>query len=212
MNHEVKLKLRNYAYGNTEPFSKLLKEVLPSLNDIEKKQILTECAMLATKHGNFSNLLLLIEQDKTILKEKESGIFRMSVDIESIIDFKKIIDYLFKEEYKDYIDVNALHNDFLKSCINKNKLAYIQYLIEDKQVNFNLNNERLLKTLVRNKDNVIFEYFVFNLMMPISEDLKEWFIENNYENQWNQISKRNLFINLDSHLKPKHKQIKVKKL
>lgn len=214
MNNEVKLKLKSYAYGDTEPLSTLLKEVLPSFSDSEKKKILTECAMLASKHGNFSNVILLIEQDKTILKEKESGIFRMTAKIESIVGFKKMIDYLFQEEYKEYINVNALHNDFLKSCINKNKLSYIQYLIEEKEVNFDLNNEVLLKTLLRNKDNVMFEYFVFDLMMPISNNmtLKEWFMENDYETQWNQINKRNLFINLDRNLKQKHTQIKVKKL
>jgi len=58
----------------------------------------------------------------------------------------------------------------------------------------------------------MFEYFIFDLKIPISNNLKDWFIENDYERQWNQINKRNLFMSLDNNLKQKHTQIKVKKL
>lgn len=213
MTNNLQLKISDIACEEIEISKQLLESfLLLKPNEHKKKKILTECAMLACKNGKIDNMALIIEKDLNILKEKECGIFRMSSEINSWIEFQKIIDYLFKKEYKKHINVNALEGAFLKECIKKNKLEQIQYLIEKKEVKFDLNNEILLKTLVRNKNNLMFEYFVFNLMIPVKENLKDWFIENEYENQWNQIKKRNLFISLDENLKEKNTQPKVKKL
>lgn len=177
------------------------------------KENLVNCAMLAIKMGEFKFLTYLLEQEKSILAEKESGIFRMTADIVDFIVFKNTIDYLFDKDKENHININAHDNGFLKEIIKKNKINYLEYIVDKHSKTFNLEDNLLFKILVRNQNKEVFDYFIFDLNMPVTEteDIKKWLLENDYEEQLIQIQKRNLFNQLQSDLKDKTFYIKAKK-
>lgn len=216
MNNEIKIKLKGYSAGNFTLLKELFEEFLVSynINYVETKKVLTECAMIASHHGCFENVQYLVSKDKTILYEKESGIFRMTAGIEIFNDFVKIIDYLFNDENKEYLNINTLYGGFLKECIIKEKLEHIKYIIEIHNGVFDFNNEIVIKTLVRNQNKEMFDFFIHELKLPIKENasLENWFLKNEHEDQWDKIKKRNLLLNLEDKLPEKNTLIKIKKI
>lgn len=184
----------------------------PLKNEI--KENLVTCAMLAIKEGKFKSLNYLIEKQESILSEKDSGIFRMTTEISSLEVFKNTIDYLFFKDKNNDININANDNGFLKELIKKDKIEYIQYVIEHHKKFFTLDDEILFKTLIRNKNKDMFNYFVFKLNMPIkdTDNLKVWLVENGYESELIKIQKRNLFNQLSNDLKEKNFNLKSNKI
>ena len=180
----------------------------------EVKENLVTCAMLAIKEGKFKSLNYLIEKQESILSEKESGIFRMTTEISSLEVFKNTIDYLFFKDRNNDININANDNNFLKELIKKEKIEYIQYVIEYHKKTFTLDDEIVFKTLIRNKNKDMFDYFVFKLNMPIkdTDNLKVWLLENDYESELIKIQKRNLFNQLSNDLKERNFNLKSNKI
>lgn len=192
---------------------KTLQQYLPQLNIDEKNKVLTQCAMLAAKHGILSNVKILVEQNPDILHQQQCGIFRMCAEIEHEEQFKCVIDYLLDTDKKHLINVNALESGFLRECIKRDKLDYIKYLIEDKNVTFDIENTTLIKTLLRYENDNILNYFIVDLKIPINiENVKNYMLENNHTEIFNKMNKCNMFIKLGKKLQNKNMSIKVNKI
>ena len=138
----------------------------------------------------------------------------MTTEISSLEVFQNTIDYLFFKDKNNDININANDNGFLKELIKKDKIEYIQYVIEYHKKFFTLDDEIVFKTLIRNKNKDMFDYFVFKLNMPIkdTDNLKVWLLENDYESELIKIQKRNLFNQLSNDLKEKKFNLKSNKI
>lgn len=212
LKEQVKSLLRQHACNQQIDFKATLKSCINYLDPEDKVEILTQCAMLASRHGILSHLKILIEENIDILKEKQSGIFRIAAEIEKVEDFKAIINYLLEVDKKSLINVNSLDGDFLKQCIKREKLEYIQYLIEDKQVVFDINSN-IIKTVLRNENHATLDYFVINLKIPVNiEQLTTWILDNNHTLALDKMNKCNMFIKLAQKLNNKNTIAKVKKI
>lgn len=210
---QIKSLLRQHSCVNNQELKILLTQYLPHLNISEKIEVLTQCAMLASRHGILSNLELLVKENPDILKEKQCGIFRVSAEIENIEDFKIMTDYLLESDKRHLIDVNALDSSFLKECIKREKLEYIQYLIEEKNIVFDFNNTTLIKTLLRYENIDILNYFIVDLKIPVEDkSLTDYMLENNYLDALEKMKKCNMFVKLANKLENKNASIKVKKI
>lgn len=202
-------KIRGLAVGdNQELITFINNNVKNKVSHKEKIEIYTIGAMYASSSGCFENLKTFINEDPEILIQKEQGILRMTVDIESFDKFKEIINFLIIN-HKDKLDFNARENSWIKECIKNECLNKIEYIIETG--NHLEINDNIIKTLVRNKNKDIFDYFIFNLEIPINDNLENWLKENNHKEELQIIKKRNLFNNLDKDLVNKKNQ-KMRKI
>lgn len=216
MKKEITSKLKSLSYGLLEPLKTFFEEDLVSFypNKIEFTKLITDCAMIASRKGLVKNVQFLVSKNKSILQDKENGIFRMTAEIEHFSSFVIMTDYLLNSENKEYININANNGAFLKECINKDKLNYIQYIIEQKKMRFDLNNESIVKTLLRTNNNEIFNYLLLDLENSIKVKeimtIEKWALENNYEDQWNKIKKKYLLLHLQKNLKEKENPLNMK--
>lgn len=206
--------LRKHCVKELSIFKEIVEQFLISnvANLQEKKEILNDCAMIATKKGIFNNIKFLIDKDVNILLEKKCGIFRTTSEIESFESFIEIIDYLFIKKHKNFIDINTNKNSFLKDCINKESLKKLKYLIEKHNVLFDFNDETVLKTIIKSDNKEMFDYFFIELKINvhITDSIELWSIENNYKENLEKIKKTNLLVKLSNSLIEKNIKIRNK--
>lgn len=201
-------KIRTLALGEHQELVNFIKvNIENKLSEIDKLELYTIGSMYASSEGCVENLKFMVNKMPEILLEKEQGILRMTVDIKDFEKFKSTINFLL--EYSDKLNFNIKENSWLKECIKNESLDKIEY-IQEKIINLEI-NENVIKTLVRNKNKEIFNYFIFNLDIKINDKLENWLIENNHKEELEIIKKRYLFNNLDKELNIK-KNTKMRKI
>ena len=163
-----------------------------NLSEKEKRKLLLLSAKLASKNGCVNNLKFIINLDRTLLLDDNSAIFRLAAEIEDFNKYKMIINFLLEKEQIKHFELNDVKEEFLKLSLGKILLNNINYLIEEKNVNFEISGD-LLKLIMRTKNEDIINFFIFNTKINLNNDIKNWLLENNYENELLQLVIKDTF-------------------